>query len=67
MKFYRTSAIFYYSISDYFLFLDDRSDNLEQARKEMGNTRRTLNDNDTADSKTKGKFNHSPKNLSITF
>ena len=56
-----------YSISGYFLFLDDRNDNLEQARKEMGNTRRALNDKDTTDNKTKGKFTHSPKNLSMTF
>ena len=33
----------------------------------MGNTRRTLNDNDTTDNKTKGKFTHSPKNHSITY
>ena len=66
MKLYRTSAILY-SISGYFLFLDDRNDNLEQARKEMRNTTRTLKDNDTTDSKTKGKFTHSPKNVSITF
>lgn len=66
MKFYRTAAILY-SISGYFLFADDRNDNREQARKEMGNTRRTLNDNDTTNSKTKGKFTHSPTNVSITF
>ena len=66
VKFCRTSAMLY-SISGYFLFLDDRNDDLEQASEEMGNNRRTLNDNDTTASKTKGKFTHSPKNVSMTF